>query len=163
MRDRSRPAGRRLVFYAGPGWEQWSPAAIDRTGLGGSETALVRVAAALAARGHEVTVYASTFEGVVGGVNYRPSERWNPRDPVDAVVVSRVPEAFDAEIAAPTRVLWCHDTYYTGLTPERVGQMTSVVVLSDWQRNLFARRYPPVKDKLRIVRNGIRLYNDDAR
>ena len=162
MRDRSRPASRRIVFYAGPGWEQWSPAAIDRIGLGGSETALVRVATALAARGHEVRYTPPTFEGVVGGVIYRPSGRWNPGDPVDAVVISRVPEAFDTEIAAPTRVLWCHDSYYTGLTPERVGHMTSVVVLSDWQRNLFARRYPPVEDKLRIVRNGIRLYDDDG-
>ena len=163
MPDTSRPAGRRVVFYAGPGWEQWSPAAIDGKGLGGSETALVRVATALAARGHDVTVYASTFEGVVGGVAYRPSERWDPRDPVDAVVVSRVPEAFDAEIAAPIRALWCHDTHYTGLTPERAGHMTSVVVLSDWHRDLFARRYPSIADKLRIIRNGIRLYDDDGR
>ncbi len=163
MRDSSRPASRRIVFYDRPGWERLSPAAIDRTGLGGSETALVRVAAALAARGHDVTVYADTFEGVVDGVTYRPCERWDPGDPVDAVVVSRLPELFDHEIAAPIRVLWCHDAFYNGLTPERAGRMTSVVVLSDWQRDVFARRYPPVADKLRIIRNGIRLYDDDGR
>ena len=163
MRDSSRPASRRIVFYDRPGWERLSPAAIDRTGLGGSETALVRVAAALAARGHQVTVYADTFEGVVDGVAYRPCERWDPGDPVDAVVVSRLPEMFDHEIAAPIRVLWCHDAFYDGLTPERAGRMTSVVVLSDWQRDLFARRYPSVAGKLRIVRNGIRLYDDDGR
>jgi glycosyltransferase involved in cell wall biosynthesis len=41
--------------------------------------------------------------------------------------------------------------------------MTSAVVLSDWQRDLFARRYPPVADKLRIIRNGIRLNEHDGR
>jgi glycosyltransferase involved in cell wall biosynthesis len=41
--------------------------------------------------------------------------------------------------------------------------MTSLVVLSDWQRGLFARRYPSIGAKLRIVRNGIRLYDGDGR
>ena len=163
MRESSRRVSRRIVFYDAPGWGRWSPAAIDGRGLGGSETALVRVAAALAARGHQVTVYADTSAGVVDGVAYRPCERWDPGDPVDAVVVSRVPELFDHEIAAPIRVLWCHDAYYTTLTPERAGRMTSVVVLSEWQRDLFAGRYPSVAGKLRIVRNGIRLYDDDGR
>ena len=140
MRERSRPASRRIVFYDRPGWERLSPAAIDSTGLGGSETALVRVAAGLAARGHQVTVYADTSVGVVDGVAYRPCERWDPSDPADAVVVSRLPEMFDHQIAAPIRVFWCHDAFYNGLTPERTGDMTSVVVLSDWQRDFFATR-----------------------
>lgn len=36
-----RPRHGRIVFYAGPSWEPWSPASINTTGLGGSETALV--------------------------------------------------------------------------------------------------------------------------
>jgi glycosyltransferase involved in cell wall biosynthesis len=161
--DSSRSASRRIAFLDAQGWERWSPAAIHNTGLGGSETALVRVAAALAACGHPVTVYNDSFDGVVDGVVYRLGDRWDPGDPVDAVVVSRLPELFDHELAAPTRALWCHDAYYNGLTPERAGRMTDVIVLSGWQRDLFARRYPAVAGKLRIVRNGIRLRDDDGR
>src|SRR4051794_38188046 len=163
MHDRSRSGSRRIHFLDAQGWERWSPDAIERRGLGGSETALVRVAAALAARGHDVTVHVDSFEGVVDGVVYRLVDRWDPRDPVDAVVVSRLPELFDHEIEAPVRAFWCHDSYYNGLTSERAARMTSVVVLSDWQRDLFARNYPPVADKLQIVRNGILLRDDDGR
>jgi glycosyltransferase involved in cell wall biosynthesis len=163
MYDHARPGSRRVLFFDAQGWESWAPDAIERRGLGGSETALVRVAAALAARGHDVTVYVDSFEGVVDGVKYRLVNRWDPRDPADAVVVSRLPELFDHEIAAPVRAFWCHDSYYNGLTAERAERMTSVVVLSDWQRDLFARNYPPVADKLHIVRNGIRLRDDDGR
>lgn len=159
----SNPRTRRIAFFAGPGWESWSPAAIESGGLGGSETALVRAASAIAGRGHEAMVYSSAFEGVVERVIYRRFDRWNPAERVDAVVVSRLPQIFDAAIAAPVRVLWCHDAHYgEELTPGRADSMSAVVVLSDWQRGFFASRYPFVESKLRVIRNGIRLGGDDG-
>src|SRR3954454_14511455 len=125
------PNRRRVSFYAGPGWEPWTPATIDTTGLGGSETALVRASAALAARGWDVRVYAD-FVGEVDGVSYRAFRDWKPGEEVDALVVSRLPAAFDLEIAAPVRALWCHDAHYgEALSEGRADRMTDVVVLSD--------------------------------
>ena len=156
--DRSR----RVAFYAGPGWERWSPATIDREGLGGSETALVRVASALAARGWGVEVFADA-EGVVDGVTYRPYGEWDPAVEVDALVVSRLPAVFDRDPAAPARVLWCHDAHYgEALTEERARRMTAVAVLSDWQQAHFTAAYPFLADRLHIVRNGIRVGAHDG-
>jgi glycosyltransferase involved in cell wall biosynthesis len=154
---------RRVSFYAGPGWEPWTPATIDTSGLGGSETALVRVSAALAARGWDVRVYAD-FAGEVDGVSYRMVRDWKPGEEVDALVVSRLPAAFDRDIAAPDRALWCHDAHYgDALSEGRAERMTDVVVLSDWQRARFAGEHPFLEDKLRIVRNGVSVRESGAR
>src|SRR3954452_1742873 len=150
------------TFYAGHGWEQWSPATIDREGLGGSETALVRLASALAARGWRVEVFADADE-VAEGVAYRPYREWDWTSPVDALVVSRLPAVFDRDIAAPRRVLWCHDAHYAdALNAERAARMAAVAVLSDWQRGHFLAEYPFLAGKLDVVRNGVALRGQPA-
>ena len=151
-------ATRRVSFYAGPGWERWSPTTIEQDGAGGSETALVRLATALVGRGWSVTVYSDVFEGVVGGVSYRSFDSWQPDEPVDAFVSSRLPAVFDARIAAATRALWCHDANYAEeLTTERAENVTDVLALSEWHRDHLAERYPFVRGKLSVVRNGVAL------
>ena len=56
-----KPAARRgeIAIYTGPGWEPWAPQDIARKGLGGSETAAVRLAEELDDRGWVVSVYGS--------------------------------------------------------------------------------------------------------
>jgi glycosyltransferase involved in cell wall biosynthesis len=148
----------RIVFFAGSAWERWSPATIEQDGIGGSETALVRVAEVLASRGWPVEVYFDSFEGNVNGVSYRPFERWEPGDTAAAFVSNRLPEAFDRAIAAPVRALWCHDAHLgDALTPERAQKMTGVIAVSDWHRSFLAERYPFLAGKVQMVRNGVSL------
>jgi glycosyltransferase involved in cell wall biosynthesis len=148
----------RIVFFAGAAWERWSPSTIEQDGIGGSETALVRVAEVLASRGWPVEVYFDAFEGNVNGVAYRPFERWKPGEPAAAFVSSRLPEAFDGEIAAPVRALWCHDAHLgDALTPERAHNMTAVIAVSEWHRSFLTGRYPFLAGKVQTVRNGVRL------
>ncbi len=149
-----RRAGR-VVFYAGQQWEPWSPASLNTTGIGGSETALVCLATRLADQGHDVTVYSSSEPGLYAGVLYRPHTAWDPTDDPDLLVVSRIASAFDFPIGAKQSVLWCHDHTYPDLTPERAGRISRVAVLSDWQRKRFERLYPHTADKLVVLRNGI--------
>jgi glycosyltransferase involved in cell wall biosynthesis len=157
VRISRRKPDRRVVFFAGPGWEPWSPASIERRGIGGSETALVRVASVLAARAWRVEVYAA-FEGLVDDVSYRLAESWDPAEPADAVVAFRRPDAFDRSIAAPIRALWCQDEHYgDALTERRAENMTAVVAVSDWHRFALGARYPFIARKLRTVRNGVSL------
>jgi glycosyltransferase involved in cell wall biosynthesis len=149
----------RVVFFAGPAWERWTPDAIDREGIGGSETALVRVAELLAARGWPVEVYFDRFEGEVNGVSYRPWDRWDPDDEeASAFVSSRLPQAFDRPIAATVRALWCHDADPgDALSPERADRMTDVLAVSGWHRSHLAERFPFLAEKLHVLRNGVRL------
>lgn len=153
------PAKRRgkVVFFAGPCFEKWHPQQALTTGLGGSETALVQVATRLGLAGWQVKVYADVDPAMsAGGVIWRPHTAWDPMEDCDAMVVSRIPGAFEAPMRAPTRVLWCHDHSYPGLlTEELAARMTHVVTLSEWQRARFARLYPFLEGKLELIRNGI--------
>lgn len=146
------------MFYGGSAWSTWSPTTLDEDGIGGSETALVRVAEILAARGWSVEVYFDVFEGQVNGVEYLPIDRWEPADVPAAFVGFRRPDIFDREIACPVRVFWCHDAHLgDALTPAQGREMTAVVAVSDWHRRLLAEQYPFLATKLRTVRNGVSL------
>jgi hypothetical protein len=90
-----RPSRGKVVFYAGGGWEPWSPASIQQGGLGGSETALVQVAVRMAQRGYEVKVYSGAEPGVYAGALFRPFTSWDPTEECDLLVVSRRPDVFD--------------------------------------------------------------------
>lgn len=145
----------KIVFYAGGGWEQWSPASIHTTGLGGSETALVQVSTRLAMDGYEVKVYAGAEPGLYEAL-WRPHTAWDPTEECDLLVVSRLPHVFDNPLGAKKTALWCHDHSYPGiLTEARAEHMDSVIVLSDWERERYARLYPFLEDKLTVIRNGI--------
>lgn len=158
-----KPAPRKdtITFYAGAGWEPWSPASIDNGGLGGSETALSLVAIHLAKQGHPVKVYSGAEPGLIGGVLFRTHTAWDPTEEVDLLVVSRMPHVFDNPVGARQTALWCHDHSYPGLlTEERAAKIDHVVTLSEWQSDRFARLYPFLEGKLRVIRNGIRLERD---
>jgi len=160
-----RPGKRkgRISFYAGAGWEPWSPRSINEGGLGGSETALVQVATRLAGEGYEVTVYSGAEPGYYAGALYRPFTAWDPTDAPDLLVVSRLCHVFDNPIGAKASALWCHDHSYPGqLTEERAAKIGTIVTLSKWQRDRFSRLYPFAASKLAIIRNGITLKGPDG-
>ncbi len=173
------PKGK-VVFYAG--LAEAAPEQLLKDGLGGSETALVKVAEGFARNGYDVRVYAgppgqddtgglrgdhlTTEEAeLTGQILYAPSTEWNPGEACDLFVSSRVPEAFDRTIAAPRRVLWLHDADYADrLTAERVERTTDIICLSQFQADLLRQKYPdPDADRDSILgrsnvfisRNGI--------
>jgi glycosyltransferase involved in cell wall biosynthesis len=153
----------KVILYAGGGWEQWAPDSIDTTGLGGSETALVKVAAGFADEGYEVKVYSGAEPGLFGGALWRPFTAWDPTEECDLLVVSRLPHVFDNPLGARRTALWCHDHSYPGvMTEDRAERMDSVVVLSEWERERFARLYPYLEEKLVVIRNGITLADPET-
>jgi glycosyltransferase involved in cell wall biosynthesis/SAM-dependent methyltransferase len=173
-----RPAPRKgkVVFFAGGA--ECAPESIVTTGLGGSETALCKMAERFARRGYEVEVYSKTtgLRGdhmsvdadaeMNGQVLYLPAALWDPGDPCDLFVSSRIPEVFDRTIRATHRWLWLHDADYGDfrITPERIARTTGVLVMSEFQRNLLADAYPDALGAANMIvtRNGIEasLYAD---
>lgn len=147
---------RRLAIYCGPGWERWSPADLEARGLGGSETAAVRLAEALARLRWQVTVYAECDASRSGAVAYAPWQAFDPAEPRACVIASRLPELFDAPVAAGLRVLWVHDRDCAGrLTPERAARLDACVALSRWHAGHLRATYPYLAPKLVTLRNGI--------
>jgi glycosyltransferase involved in cell wall biosynthesis len=167
---RPRPPRGKVVFFAGAGFVQPLPEKIWLEGLGGSETALCKMAEQFARRGWDVRVYAGEGDGGIrgdhvttnedadptGNVLYRPAAAWDPGEACDLFVSSRVPEVLDRSIAAPRRVLWLHDADYgERLTEERVERATDVIVLSEFQQELLTGLYPFLEGRTWVSRNGI--------
>lgn len=144
-----------VVIYCGPGLEEWSPEQIDREGLGGSETAVVKLAEELVRKGLRVMVYGPS-EGVWNGVYYRKHTKFNPTNPVFLFISWRNPALFDLPINARVKYLWMHDTDAGDRLTEQLAQkIDGVMALSKWHVSHLEKTYPFLKDKCFIVGNGI--------
>lgn len=155
------PAPRLLdvAIYCGQGWEPWHPSDIVKRGLGGSETAAVRLAECLSEMGHVVTVYGEMREGAVWrNTIFRHHSMFDPLEPRDAVICSRIPETADRPIRADRTLLWLHDTDCgPRLTPARAQRFDNVLVLSEWHERHVAGRYPFAAGRIARIRNGVHL------
>jgi SAM-dependent methyltransferase/glycosyltransferase involved in cell wall biosynthesis len=153
----------KIVFYLGHGPEPWEPSWIDGQGLGGSETAAVKMAEEFAAAGFSVVVYAG-FEGIVNGVIYQYAEAFNPALPyLNALpawlmVGSRIPE-MAAYVNAQHRWLWMHDVECPSLNEKMAEKIDRIVVLSDWHADHVRKTYPFLKpDHLIVSGDGIHAW-----
>jgi glycosyltransferase involved in cell wall biosynthesis len=152
-----RPRLDDIAIYCGPGWEPWHPADIETRGLGGSETAAVRLAECLSDLGFVVTVYGELREDTCWKqVIFRHHLKFDPLDSRGALICSRLPEIADRPIAAAVRMLWVHDVDCgPRLTPARADAFDHVLTLSGWHERHIAGRYPFLADKIVRTRNGI--------
>lgn len=161
-----RPRHGKVVFYGGPADAR--PEQILESGLGGSETAMCKMAEHFARRGYDVRVYSGeggglrqdhlTIDGehTEGEVLYEPFTAWDPGEDCDLFVSLRLPEAFDRTIKAEKRMLWLHDADYGDrVTEERIARTTHVAVLSEFHRDLMVEKYPFIEEKVFLTRNGI--------
>ncbi|MEA2493923.1 MAG: hypothetical protein QOJ29_1834 [Thermoleophilaceae bacterium] len=145
-----------VAIHCGAAWGRWSPLDIAWRGLGGSETAAVRIAATLTARGYEVTVFGECEDARHGGVRYRDWRAFDPERPLRCVIGSRDPELFDDQPAARLRILWLHDADYAGrLTAARADCVDRVAAVSRWQATALKAAHPYLDGKICVVGNGI--------
>lgn len=81
--------------------------------LGGSESAGLYLARALAKRQHRVKMFCGAPQTeLIDGVEYRPIQTWQQFS-ISAVhdinIVQRAPELFQTRLSSKLNVLWCHD------------------------------------------------------
>lgn len=152
-----------IVFYVGPGLEQWNPVTLRRQGMGGSETMVVDMSERLASRGHRVRVFGScspAHEGIFKGVEYRDASHFHGLD-CDVLIASRTPEAVDQthRVSSRVRLLWVHDAHCGDrLTLGRTNRFDRILGLTEWHISLLRDTYPWIHDsKLVQTRNGIDL------
>ncbi len=147
------------LFADGP---PFTPQTMHHQGLGGSETAVVQIARALAKRGHRVAVYNNCpAPGDYDGVTYFQKKAIVEQARTaefDVFIVSRFFGFFQVPIAARLKVLWNHDTL------DRADRLARFLPRFDLMFNLsrfhldnFLRKIPAAAAKAVLTRNGVDL------
>lgn len=159
VRHKFRPVKRwpkkSIAIYCGQGplgiWGPWSL----KEGIGGSEEAVIQLSRELSKLGWKVTVYATPGErgGLHEGVDWKQYWEINPADEFDVLVSWRNPGFFEAGWKARRRYVWMHDVMpQEEFSPERLKDITKVILLSKYHRTLF----PNIPDdKILLSANGI--------
>ena len=149
----------KIVFWLGPAAERFDPVTAIGRGIGGSETAAIRVAAELERLGHEVLVYADVeCQAAVAGVDWIPYGKMPENLSCDLFVSSRQPEARRRMRSRCRKAwLWVHDVHCGPDWDNVIGtDYDKVLCLSEWARARFIEYYPAI-DPAKVVRtwNGL--------
>lgn len=151
----------KIAIWTGPAWEPWSPASL-KTGIGGSETAAIHVAAELGRRGHKVWLL-GMHDGVEGDVEYvhndRALKQEGPWKNPDIFLVSRQPIVLlNSGFSWQAAYVWCHDVH-CGVSPEvktALLKADKVLALSRWHKSHLMHTYQFLADEhIVVTRNGI--------
>lgn len=144
---------------------QVDPSALEARSLGGSESAGIYMARALAAEGARVNVFCNTQDSARDELNVRyiPASTWAPfvkTAPHDVCIAQRVPEAFAQRTNARLNILWCHDLALARQQPtfkSALWNIDRVMVLSDYMRQQYHTVLGLDPETLWVTRNGVDL------
>ena len=151
-----RHGSKAIAIFTGPAWQRWSPLDIETKGLGGSETAAVRLAGELAELGYGVTVYGDVEPCADRGVAYRHHSTFDPVETRDVLISSRLAKVFDRPVGARRTILWVHDVDVAdGLSEGRSRRIHTILCLSRWHEQRLAGAHPDQAHKLVRIRNGV--------
>lgn len=142
-----------IAYFCGKTFERWTPETL-KTGLGGSETAVIMLAAEWAKLGYEVTVYGyPDKEGMYDGVNYLFYWRCNFADTFDTFISWRNESVFKLPLKARKKLLDLHDVVNANdYPPEVLEKIDSIMVKSKYHTSFL----PDVpKEKFSIISNGV--------
>ncbi len=150
-----------VVFFTGTlARKPFSPDSLAREGLGGSETAFVRMAQKLHERGLRVVCFCPTPAAkVYAGVAYFPIQDFYAYGyvrPYPLLVSSRYLYPILQHRVKCRQVVWLHDMGLTmgeDLTPH-VSKIERVLVLSDYQKEFVKELYRIPEDLFFKTRNG---------
>lgn len=142
-----------IVYFCGKGLEKWSPENL-KTGIGGSETAVIHLSKQWAKMGYDVTVFGDPQEEKdYDGVHWRAFWRFNPADEFNILLIWRNPWILDTQFKAKFLGLDLHDVPNENeFFEERIKQIDKIFVKSKFHRN-FLLSLPD--EKFVIIPNGI--------
>lgn len=140
-----------VVIWCFDTGQNWTPDSIREGGIGGSETAVIRVAEELVKKGLRVTVYAET-EGVWNGVRYAHTRDFRPSECKLFVAWRAIGPTPYMKDLAEKRMVWVHDVHFGDATAEQLEGVT-VLALSEWHKNFLATKYPGAD--IVVTGNGI--------
>jgi glycosyltransferase involved in cell wall biosynthesis len=133
-----------IAIWTGWAIGPWHPTDIVKRGLGGSETAAVRLAEELAAMGWIVTLYGHFGQsGVISDVILRDFREFDPTREVDAFICFRDARQLDRRPNARFVALWLEDLAPAeGLTPARAANCDRICAVSHWHARQVIEQHP---------------------
>lgn len=143
-----------IVYLCASQFAQFDPRTAMKTGIGGSETAAMRLSEEWAKKGHKVTVFGNvTADCEVNGVTYIHWNQFNIKDKFDTLIIWRNPTLLDNPIKANKILYDAHDIESNlNWTPERIAKVHKIMVKSAYHR----KNIPSVpEEKIQIISNGI--------
>ncbi len=147
----------RIIFWCGRSLEHWSPRSINTGGIGGSETAVIEIAARFARDGWRVDVYNEPdyLEGEYEQVGYWGLNRLQANESADVLVGWRNPEAYNLPNQRKVSLLWMHDLNRGPSGDDHYQRWDQVLGVSRWHADYLQQVYQ--LDRVDFVPNGIDL------
>lgn len=142
-----------IVYFCGHTNEKWSGRNITK-GIGGSETAIIRLSEYWSNKGYDVTVYCNCEENEnYNNVRYRQYKEFNFSDLFNILIIWRqtiIPENY--VLRAKKRFLDLHDIINpNSITKNVLRNIDNIMVKSQYHRSLI----PDIKDdKVIVIPNG---------
>jgi glycosyltransferase involved in cell wall biosynthesis len=162
--ERKRLRGTRpeksIAFMTAPIIDPWHPELEKKHGAGGAETCIMRLAPRFAADGWRVVVFGTPspeHRGVYQNVEYWDSQEFLAQEEFSVLISSRLPEAFESEVAAKTKILWMHDVNVGPRLYPFIGRMDTIVGLTNWHVNHMSKLYGVDPSNFSVIPNGIEL------
>lgn len=156
-----------LVIHAGYSFEPWNAKTIEQTGIGGSETAVVKMSEEFCSLGYKVVVFCDCngIEGIFNNVEYKPLdsfEHFIGIHMIDVFMLSRYANILEYPIRAVRKYLWLHDVYAMGtehgekdFVRKHINSLDAVFCLSHWHQTIVEKVHKIDSSKIRITGNGI--------
>lgn len=158
----------RIAFFAGNGIPVHAYTLNERS-LGGTETALIRVASALSKLGHKVTVFTSEERPPDSEPRYLPARRFLEQDDLDRVIFVQDWKPVLMGVKARRSYFWTGDGYDQfknfGIGDLRaVNKFDGLFAVSKWQAETLSEKSGFPIEKIYVVRNGVHLpyFEDDS-
>ncbi len=137
--------------FGGEHFEKWDGNSLQ-SGIGGSETAVIRLAEEWTKQGYKVTVYGDPIQDiVVNEVTYLPYYKFNQRDHFNIFIQWRS-NYLAGKIKAKKFLVDLHDVFTEIPYLDKTDQIDQIMVKSDYHKDL-APSIPEIK--FEVISNGI--------
>lgn len=158
-----------MVIHAGYSYESWNGALLHKSGIGGSETAVIKMAESFCRLGYKVVVFCDCdgIEGLINGVAYYSLFKFRHFANchfIDVFVLSRYANFLEEKVFTGSKYFWIHDVRAMGtqtgendLLRKHIDELDGVFCLSPWHKDYVKQIHEIPDNKIIITGNGIDL------
>lgn len=141
--------------FGGKHFEKWDGNSV-KDGIGGSETAVIRLSEEWVKQGYKVTVFGDPQASCeINGVTYLPWHHFNPKDEFNVFIQWRSPHMID-KVDAKKKYIDLHDIWHPVDYSEKVmNEVDGIMVKSEYHKELAGDLLQNYRDKFIVIGNGI--------